>query len=120
MKRAKSNNGKHGAKRKTAVRSAGKAVNLDDLRQKLAGQVANQASDMVDATIGEVMKGQHQPMKYLFEMIGLYPAGTTEEKAGDDVLARTLLRRLEFPPETAEGEPASEPAPVGVESDSLE
>ena len=38
-------------------------------------------------------------MKYLFEMIGLYPAATQEETQGEDSLARTLLRRLGLPEE---------------------
>ena len=38
-------------------------------------------------------------MKYLFEMIGLYPAAVQEETQGEDSLARTLLRRLGLPEE---------------------
>lgn len=73
-----------------------KAANLDEVRRKIALRVANQAPKMVDAAINEVMKGEHQPMKYLFEMIGLYPEREVE-KGGQDALAETLLRRLHFP-----------------------
>ncbi len=38
-------------------------------------------------------------MKYLFEMIGLYPAAAQEERQSEDSLARTLLRRLGLPEE---------------------
>jgi hypothetical protein len=38
-------------------------------------------------------------MKFLFEMIGLYPASQVEEKEGGNVLAETLLRRLHLPEE---------------------
>ena len=54
---------------------------------------------MVEITISEVDKGHYAAMKYLFEMIGLYPAATQEENEGEDSLARTLLRRLGLPEE---------------------
>jgi hypothetical protein len=38
-------------------------------------------------------------MKYLFEMIGLYPGAAPEEAPVEDSLARTLLRRLGLPEE---------------------
>jgi len=47
-------------------------------------------------------------MKYLFELIGLYPAtGEVEAAPGEDSLAKTLLKRLGVP--EAEAEPATEP-----------
>jgi hypothetical protein len=49
---------------------------------------------MVETTIDEVGKGHYLGMKYLFEMVGLYPATSTDEAAIDDSLAATLLRRL--------------------------
>ncbi len=54
---------------------------------------------MVEITISEVDKGHYAAMKYLFEMIGLYPAAAQEETQGEDSLARTLLRRLGLPEE---------------------
>ena len=54
---------------------------------------------MVEITISEVDKGHYAAMKYLFEMIGLYPAAAPEETEGEDSLARTLLRRLGLPEE---------------------
>jgi len=54
---------------------------------------------MVEITISEVDKGHYAAMKYLFEMIGLYPAAAQEEGQGEDSLARTLLRRLGLPEE---------------------
>ena len=54
---------------------------------------------MVEITISEVDKGHYAAMKYLFEMIGLYPAAAQEEPQGEDSLARTLLRRLGLPEE---------------------
>ena len=54
---------------------------------------------MVETTIEEVGKGHYLAMKYLFEMIGLYPGAAQEEAPVDDSLARTLLRRLGLPEE---------------------
>ena len=54
---------------------------------------------MVEITISEVDKGHYAAMKYLFEMIGLYPAAAPEETEGEDSLAKTLLRRLGLPEE---------------------
>lgn len=42
-------------------------------------------------------------MKYLFEMIGLYPE-TTREETGEDSLTRILLRRLGLPASAETGE----------------
>jgi hypothetical protein len=41
-------------------------------------------------------------MKYMFEMIGLFPATAPEEDVQDDSLAKTLLRRMGLPEETNE------------------
>lgn len=113
MRKARSKTGKRSAKKGSASRGSGKTVNLEELRRKLACRVAERAPEMVNATIAEVMKGEYQPMKYLFEMIGLYPAGTEEERPEKDSLAQTLLRRLNLPeesePEAATESPAEAP-----------
>jgi hypothetical protein len=49
---------------------------------------------MVEATMEEAGKGHYPGMKFLFEMIGLYPAIATDEAQAQDSLAATLLRRL--------------------------
>ncbi len=69
------------------------------VRQKIANKVGQQAEEMVRTTIGEVGKGHYPAMKFLFEMIGLYPAGSGAEPVGENVLAKTLLRRLSLPEE---------------------
>lgn len=45
----------------------------------------------------EVTKGHYLGMKYLFEMIGLYPATAAEGTHSQDSLAAVLLRRLGLP-----------------------
>lgn len=51
----------------------------------------------------KVNKGHYLAMKYLFEVIGLYPATTPEGPLPEDWLAKTLLRRLRLPEEAEAG-----------------
>ncbi len=92
------------AKPRPASRAHKKAADLGSLRQKISNVVAGDALGMVSDVIAEVHKGQHTPMKYLFELIGLYPASMEEEGPIDDSLVQTLLRRLGFPESGGEGE----------------
>jgi len=86
------------------------------VRQKSAAGV------LVAKAISEVDKGHYSAMKYLFEMIGLYPAASQEETQGEDSLARTLLRRLGLPQEPmleAEITKDCELQPVADEEDAV-
>lgn len=57
--------------------------------------VASNAVAMVQCAIDAVKdEGQYQAIKYLFEMIGLYPAAAGTEGTPDDSLARVLLDHL--------------------------
>jgi hypothetical protein len=49
---------------------------------------------MVETTIEDVGKGHSLGMKYLFEMIGFYPATPTDDAPAEDSLAATLWRKL--------------------------
>jgi hypothetical protein len=82
-----------------AGKKSRQATDLAAIRQQITDLVKNQAVPMVEITISEVDKGHYAAMKYLFEMIGLYPAAAQEETQGEDSLARTLLRRLGLPEE---------------------
>jgi hypothetical protein len=78
--------------------SAGRqARDLAEIRRHIADIVGNGAIGMVETTIDQVGKGHYLGMKYLFEMIGLYPATATNEAAEEDSLAAVLLRRLGLP-----------------------
>jgi hypothetical protein len=94
---------KTGRKRKRRSAPAGKAsrkpADLAAIRQQITNLVVSQAVAMVRTTMEEAEKGHYAAVKYLFEMIGLYPAATQEEIPGDDSLARTLMRRLGLPEE---------------------
>src|SRR5262249_29381149 len=97
MKKTKS---KAPAKRVPKTPANGKPVDLDRLRREIANLVGGRAVSMVGTTIDEVDKGHYAAMKYLFELIGLYPGNSEAAVAEDDgVLAKTLLRRLGLPEE---------------------
>lgn len=55
--------------------------------------MASHAVDMVTETIGQVEQGHYQALRFLFEMVGLFPI-VTPEPAADDSLAATLLHYL--------------------------
>jgi hypothetical protein len=69
-------------------------VDLAEIRRQITDLVGIGAVGMVETTMEEVGKGHYLGMKYLFEMIGLYPAIAAEDAPAQDSLAATLLRRL--------------------------
>ncbi|HZQ17177.1 MAG TPA: hypothetical protein VFA90_00535 [Terriglobales bacterium] len=82
----------------TRTRNASPPLELGDLRRKITELVAQNAVPMVQQAIDAVREeGQYQAMKYLFEMIGLYPAAAESEAGGEDSLARVLLAQLGLP-----------------------
>lgn len=94
-------------------RDAASAVELSALRRRISELVAQNAVPMVQQAIDAVREeGQYQAMKYLFEMIGLYPANTQDESPAQESLARILLNQLELSDqpsdETPEGKRAKE------------
>ena len=99
MKKTRLRRGRKSTKRLMTGKKSRQATDLAAIRQQITDLVRNQAVPMVEITISEVDKGHYAAMKYLFEMIGLYPAAAPEETEGEDSLARTLLRRLGLPEE---------------------
>ena len=64
-------------------------------------RLAQNAVTMVQHAIDAVNEdGQYQAIKYLFEMVGLYPARGDDESPIEDSLVKTLLQHLELPEET--------------------
>jgi len=95
MKRAKTKPAKKNVGKRTEANCASdERVNIADLRSRIARTVNNRALPMVKATISEVENGHYLAMKYLFEMVGLYPVNTVSESTGDDSLAKVLLRNM--------------------------
>lgn len=78
-----------------APRARGSEATLPELRQKITDLVARNAVAMVQCAIDGVMEeGQYQAIKYLFEMVGIYPAAAGEDGAPEDTLSKVLLRHL--------------------------
>jgi hypothetical protein len=75
------------------------ARSFPELRKEITTLVKSSAVDMVTETIKQVNEGHYAAMKYLFEMIGLFPAPPQEETPPEDSLARMLLLRLGLPDE---------------------
>jgi hypothetical protein len=99
-------------------------VNLEQLREKVRKVVADKIDKMANAAADEAAKGHVAQLKYLFEVIGLFPAtddSTAEPEFGND-LAKTLLDRFHFPKSLpAEEEDDAEIAvPAGTGNDSVE
>jgi hypothetical protein len=83
----------------TRSRQAGPAEELSELRRKISELVAQNAVPMVQQAIDAVREeGQYQAIKYLFEMIGLYPAVAQEDSESQDSLAQVLLEQLGLAP----------------------
>ena len=80
-----------------SVPEANAASDLAEVRRRITDLVRNSAVEMVETTIDQVGNGHYQGMKYLFEMIGLYPTMVTDGAPEQDSLAATLLRRLGLP-----------------------
>jgi len=74
------------------------AVDLDEVRKEISNIVGTNATAMTRAVMGEGLKGQLAPVKYLFEATGLYPATeSSEPKPDKESLAHTLMRGLKLP-----------------------
>jgi hypothetical protein len=84
-----------------ARKNSRKPVDLAEIRQQITNLVGNDAVGMVEITMEEVGKGHYLGMKYLFEMIGLYPATGEEGALVPDSMAAVLMRRLGLPETTA-------------------
>jgi hypothetical protein len=82
--------------RKAFMRKPGHAEReLSALRQEITALVSQNAVVMVQNAIDAVNEGgQYQAIKYLFEMIGLYPPSGDEYQPGESSLATILLEQL--------------------------
>jgi hypothetical protein len=81
---------------------------MAEARKGISDDVRGAAMDIIAALIEKAEQGEVAPAKYLFEMVGLYPA--TEETAAkpEDSLAYTLLQRMGLPPDLdAPGQPTT-------------
>jgi len=95
------------ARRRGKIREAQREIDLDPqhghplelgaVRQQVTNLVVSQAVELVGHTLEHIKRGNYQAMKYLFEMVGLFPATTPDENPAEDSLAKTLLSYLGVP-----------------------
>jgi len=86
------------------VSRAGKTVDIAAIRHAITRMVALAAGDMVKAAIEEGKKGHGPALKYLFEMVGLYPATVENEQTEkrEMCLAELFCRELGLPMRAAD------------------
>jgi hypothetical protein len=94
-KKAKRSSGRGTTRRTTSK----KQENASKVREDIAGMVKSGALDIAEVVMDHAMAGELAPVKFLFEMAGVYPASTdgSTESAEEDCLAKTLLDRLNIP-----------------------
>ena len=91
--------------------TASSGEELAELRRKITELVAQNAVAMVQQAIDAVREeGQYQAMKYLFEMVGLYPATAQENTPEQESLAAILLAQLGLPDVPHDNAVANPPA----------
>ena len=122
MKRTRERTGTKSKRASPAKKSTRKPVDLAEIRQQIVNLVGNDAIGMVETTIEEVGKGHYLGMKYLFEMVGLYPASGDEGARVPDSMGAMLMRRLGLaePPMPEEKVTKDEQTPSAVSEDGLE
>ena len=73
-------------------------VDLAEVRKNISNIVGSNATALATAVMEAGKTGQLAPVKYLFEVSGLYPASESSASGLDqEVLARTLMRGLNLP-----------------------
>jgi hypothetical protein len=73
-------------------------VDLAEVRKEITNIVGTNAAELVRAVVATGKTGQLTPVKYLFEVTGLYPASeSSESKPDKESLAHTLMRGLNLP-----------------------
>jgi hypothetical protein len=73
-----------------------------EARRNISDQVRGKAIGIVEKLIELAEDGEVAPAKYLFEMVGLYPATPETSSNPEDSLAYTLLKRMGLPTDSEE------------------
>jgi hypothetical protein len=123
MKKTSARTGRKSSQQLPARRGSRKSVDLAEIRERIANLVSEEAGRMVESAIEEAHQGHFGAMKYLFEIVGLYPAGDAEGGHAENSLAKTLLHRLGLPEEPQlenQVTKDSEPSPTGKQGNALE
>ena len=105
------------AKKGAAARKKGSKgpVNRKEMREQIAGLVANNIDGMTTAIIEEAKKGGLPQFKCLLEVSSVFPPSQGEESTEEDAdgLAKVLLERLHFP-NSVEDDEGAESSTAGV------
>jgi hypothetical protein len=111
----KKNDRRRPARRKFAGRNSGRRIftvispeigqipviapkDFVEARKEIAKLVRESSTQIVAQLIELAAAGEVAPAKYLFEMVGLYPATEQTAAKPKDSLAQTLLQRMGLPP----------------------
>jgi hypothetical protein len=73
---------------------------MAEARKSTSDVVRMSAMGIIAALIKKAEEGEVGPAKYLFEMVGLYPAAEETSPRPEDSLAYTLLQRMGLPTES--------------------
>ncbi len=120
-KNAKKASGKESAKAKAKA-----PVNVAEVRERVLQVIAEKAEGMTKANADEASKGHIAQLKYLFELLGIFPAAASTEPEAEESndLARVLLKRFEFPyqgpADEESGGGTKEAVPAKAKDDSVE
>jgi hypothetical protein len=110
-KRTKKATGQKSAKKSRKPRPK-KEIDIVEVRKQVSQIVKSGAAELTQAVVGEGMKGQVAPVRYLFEMANIFPVQENAEQATEeeDSLAKILLSRMQAPakPEKEEDEAAED------------
>jgi hypothetical protein len=105
MRRAKAKSAGKRSRRPPKVESIpGTPVDIAQVRDQIRQAVGSQAIDMVNAAVKGVKSGHYLAMKYLFEIVGIYPASASAGSTEEDSLGKILLRNLGIDPEIAQAQ----------------
>jgi hypothetical protein len=119
---------KRASRKASTKKSASGPEKVAVTRDKISHVIAEHAPKMTEAMAAEAEKGHLATFKYLFELLGIYPAPAVEQPEAEDSndLARVLLNRFDFPykgPADEEQEGAAkdgELVPAGAKDDSVD
>ena len=86
---------------KDSVPSTQKPVDMVNVRENIHRLVGHSAEEIAAKVIEIAKDGQLASAKYLFEVVGVYPATEETKAKGPDSLAYALLKRMGQPTERA-------------------
>ena len=87
-------------------------VDFVEARKNIATLVWMSSNQIVAELISQAKSGELAPTKYLFELVGLYPATAETTSKPENSLAYALLKRMGLPTEPAPAEEDAKPAPL--------